>query len=364
MALGAYIHIPFCNGKCPYCDFYSMNGDAQLKESYTKALICEIEDYKGKSLVCDTLYFGGGTPLELGAERLCRVIEKAKEVFGKPKELTVEVNPGSSLAHAFSALAKSGVNRISIGMQSAVDSELKALGRKHTSEQVRTAVLEARAAGIDNISLDIMLGIPLQTAQSLEYTVEFAAQLKVQHLSAYLLKIEEGTPFYQRRETLGYANDDQMANFYEQMCTLAKRFGYDHYEISNFARKGFESAHNLKYWRCEEYLGIGCSAHSFFEGRRFFYPRDIKGYIDGQVLPIDDGEGGSFEDYLMLGLRLFEGISEKQCKERFGVEFSPHMMANIKMLCANGLAHYDGDSLALTEKGFLLSNEIIAMLLK
>lgn len=361
--IGLYIHIPFCDGKCPYCDFYSISAGEELKELYTAALLREMDLYAADGVKCDTLYIGGGTPLELGAERLCRVINRGVALFGAPNELTVEINPSAQLHKAVNQLAACGVNRISIGMQSANDDELLALGRKHTSAQTAQAVDWVRCAGIENISLDIMLGIPLQTSESLRRTVEIAAHLEVAHISAYMLKLEQGTPFYARRETLGAADEDTMSDFYEQLCRHMRQLGYGHYEISNFARDGFESKHNLKYWRCQEYIGLGCGAHSFYKGRRFCYPRDIHGYISNPQR-VDEGAGGGFEEYVMLGLRLGEGISLAKCARFCGGRLLPRFENTVGLLCAGGLAKRDGERLSLTEKGFLLSNSIIARLLQ
>ncbi|MBQ6569185.1 MAG: radical SAM family heme chaperone HemW, partial [Clostridia bacterium] len=237
MPLGAYIHIPFCDGKCPYCDFYSLKAGDRLKDRYTSALLSEIEKYSGET--CDTIYIGGGTPLQLGEERLAKVLEKAVKTFGTPKEFTVEVNPAPNISKSFEALARCGVNRISMGMQSAVPEELSALGRRHSPDDVLRAVDGAHKCGIENISLDIMVGIPLQTAESLEYSADFAAKAGAAHISAYMLKIEPGTPFFDKKETLGAADDELSSELYLNLCESMAQKGYNQYEISNFAKNGF-----------------------------------------------------------------------------------------------------------------------------
>jgi len=362
--IGIYIHIPFCNGKCPYCDFYSLNesNNESLKNLYTDALIREIYSYKGKKLTADTLYFGGGTPNLMGSARLVKIINSVCEVFGKPSEITAEVNPSSDLSDFFVPLKTAGLNRISVGLQSGINSELLDLGRKHTAESVQKTIADARNSGINNISVDIMVGIPNQTLKSLEQTLSFALSLKSEHISAYLLKIEEGTLFFKNRESLNIADEDSSAEMYEFMSRYLTQKGFNHYEISNFCKEGKESRHNLKYWHCEEYLGFGAAAHSFFKGKRYYYPRDIMDYIEGKP-PVDDGDGGDFEEYAMLGLRLSEGISDSECIIRFGHPLPDGTKKAAKFLAKSGFVTFDGERIAITQKGFSVSNTIIEELI-
>lgn len=362
--IGLYLHIPFCRSKCPYCDFYSMRGNAAQTDAYVAALCRKISE-SAEALQCkaNTLYIGGGTPSALGAKRLKTLVDQAKADFlTDGAEITVECNPYGLSPDFFAVLAEAGVNRVSIGLQSAVDSERRALGRLSDADGVRAAVLSAQRAGIANISLDVMLGIPRQTAQTLAETLDFCLSLGVPHVSAYILKIEAGTPFEKRRDTLSIPDDDQTADLYLQLCETLEQNGILQYEISNFARPGYESRHNLKYWHCEEYLGLGPSAHSFLNGRRFYYPRDLRGFLDGKP-PVPDGTGGDFTEYAMLALRLCEGLSEKNVQTRFGHGIPQAMRSRAAPLAAHGLLLADESGIRLTRTGFLVSNAVLAELL-
>lgn len=356
--VGIYIHVPFCASKCPYCDFYSFCGSENEKNAYTDALVREITKYKGRNIEADTVYFGGGTPSLLGKENLCRVLDAVKDSFCVPDsaEITLEANPGDELYGLFCAVREKGVNRLSMGAQSGVDSELKALGRRHTRAQTAAAVNEARRAGIDNISLDLMLAIPDQTAATLRESIDFITSLSPNHVSAYLLKIEENTPFGKNPPVV--PDDDAAADLYELAVERLDAAGYEQYEISNFAKKGFESRHNTKYWHDEEYIGFGAGAHSFFEGKRFYYPRSASDYIKG-IEPVPDGTGGSEEEYVMLRLRLSEGITESAWMERFGTKIPEKYRKNAESLIKAGLAECDENGIRLTKRGFLLSNPAI-----
>ncbi len=361
--IGFYIHIPFCDSKCPYCDFYSRKGTEQMYEEYTEQLIGKIHDskYAGK-YAAKTLYFGGGTPGIIGAQRIGRIISAVKESFfldTDKSEVTVELNPG--LNTDYYKLRENGVNRISFGLQSAVESELELLGRRHSSIDAEKCVDKARSEGFDNISLDIMTAVPGQTEESLKQSIRFCTDLKVQHISAYILKIEPGTVFYKKRAELSLPEDDETATLYECLCTEMKKAGYRHYEISNFCRPGYESRHNLLYWRDEEYLGLGASAHSFLEGKRFYYPRSMQDFYDDNI--IDDGTGGDEDEYIMLALRLAEGVSYDRFEERFGYKLPEKYIKRCVQLEKNGYIKIMDGGFSLTEKGFLVSNAVIAYLL-
>lgn len=363
-SIGLYIHIPFCDGKCPYCDFYSLHGNEALMDAYTQAVIRSLRTY-GENLhrTADTLYFGGGTPSLIGAKRLNAIISAAKECFGlKNAEITVEVNPSRELDGFFEKIREAGVNRLSIGLQSANGEELKLLGRRHTVQQAHEAVAAAQKAGFDNISLDLMLAIQGQTKESLLRSVEFCAEQNIPHISAYLLKIEPGTNYYRRRGKLALPDEDFTGELYLfAVEELAKR-GFAQYEISNFAKPGFESLHNLKYWHDEEYLGIGPAAHSFINGKRFYYERDIHAFINGAE-PVQDGTGGGLEEYTMLALRLTEGLTNAGCVRRFGNPIPDEMMNRTKRYEAAGLTVCDENNIRFTPKGFLVSNALIGEIL-
>lgn len=365
---GIYIHVPFCSAKCPYCDFYSLVGRVKT-DAYCAAVTDELKtlrrsgplagDLKHRNIA--TVYFGGGTPSFVGAENLSRLLLAVKDNFNVPSgaEITAECNPSSSLAPGFfETLAAAGFNRVSLGMQSAVDAERRKLGRKATAADVAAAVKACQQAGINNISLDIMLGVPEQTEETLLSSLDFALSLGVTHLSAYLLSIEEGTFFYKKRGALNLPDEDAVCDWYLAMCAHLQKRGLRHYEISNFCLPGFEARHNTAYWRDGEYLGIGPAAHSFLNGRRFYFPRDLDGFIQGGP-PVDDGPGGGWEEALMLALRLDTGVSLRAIKERFGVVPPPAFAKKMKSYQSGGLLAFDGDRIILTEKGFLVSNTVI-----
>ena len=367
--IGIYIHIPFCGQKCPYCDFFSV---CSLKsaDEFTAAVLRDMERYRDENITADSLYLGGGTPTELGEERLVQIINRAKEIFSvsPSAEITVETNPKhrseQETLSLLCALKNAGVNRLSVGMQSAADGELEQLGRAHKRADVIHTVKAARVAKIDNISLDIMLGIPRQTEESLRETVGFAQSLSVTHISAYILKIEPKTVFDRLFSAgrLSIPDEDQTARLYLKAAELLEQSGFKQYEISNFSRPGFEGRHNLKYWHDEQYLGFGPSAHSFYKGKRFFYPRSITKYSDG-LPPVPDGEGGDLEEYLMLGLRLCEGVEFEKIRQRFSGDLPEKTLRTAKELARHGLMTVSDRGMALTRQGFLLSNEIISRLI-
>lgn len=335
---GLYFHIPFCKSKCPYCDFYSVKFDEASAQQYVQEICDEIKQYQG---IFDTVYFGGGTPSILPPELIGKILDCARAQFeiSDDAEITVECNPSKDLSEDFKKYASYGVNRISVGMQSAVDSERFALGRVAGRNEVERTINYARQSGIENISLDLMLGTPKQTIESLDYSFDFIKSVGVPHVSAYMLKIEEGTKFFQMRDRLVLPDDDTVGEMYLKTVETLASFGIEQYEISNFAVPGFESRHNTKYWTLTPYLGIGKSAHSFWGGKRFFYDREWN--------KIDDGTGGDKEEQIMLGLRLAKGI-DKSLVDRDFAEF-------VKM----GYVADLGERIALTPKGMLVSNTII-----
>ncbi len=355
---GLYIHIPFCKSKCPYCDFYSLRKGEEDYKKYVSAVIKSLK--KWSSLTdkkADTLYFGGGTPSLIGSELLCGIIENAKKTFGCDGEITVECNPSTVNGDFFNKIAESGVNRISLGMQSAVDSERKKLGRFADKKQIESVIKASLDSGISNISLDVMTGIPDQTKDSLDETLKFCTESGATHISAYMLKLEEGTWFYKNSHKLNLPDEDLTADLYLQMVDYLEEKGFRQYEISNFALPGYESRHNLKYWNCEEYIGIGPGAHSFLQNKRFYYPRDID-YFEKGSDPVFDDEGGSLEEYIMLRLRLSEGLDFKKAKERFPDFEKEYYISKARSLQKNNLVRVSDESISLTKEGFLLSNAV------
>lgn len=360
--IGLYIHIPFCRSKCPYCDFYSSRADDDAIDRYTNALIRRIPLLaESCSAQFDTVYIGGGTPSAIGADRLSSVLGAAMPFVQGECEVTVECNPFDAAKKGldFSVLKAAGVNRISMGMQSANDSERRTLGRLSGREDVAAAVKSAQAAGIDNISLDLMLAIPNQTIASLKDSINFCADLGVRHISSYMLKIEEGTQFHKKQASLSLPDEDESCELYLTACEELERLGFMQYEISNFSLPGFESRHNLKYWNCDEYLGIGPAAHSFVGGKRFYFERDTQAFVDG-CSPVPDGDGGSFEEYVMLRLRLCDGLVFKDAEKRFGNGICEGVIKRAEKLVPLGLVRLSPQKLSLTRQGFLVSNAVIA----
>lgn len=360
---GLYIHIPFCRGKCPYCDFYSLPCEEGAMDAYVRRTEAVLAQWGGMPIT--TIYFGGGTPSLLGPERLSRLLRQARKSFplAPPGEVTLEANPTHVNEAFFAALAEAGFTRLSMGMQSADQEELKLLGRAHSPENVKEAVKAAQRAGFRNISLDMMLGLPGGSREKLGRTIAFASGLGVQHISAYILKVEPDTPFASAGLVL--PDGDETAEEYLFCVEELARQGFFQYEISNFSHPGFESRHNLIYWQGEEYLGIGPGAHSFQNGRRFYFPRDLEGFLAGSA-PADDGPGGSFPEYAMLRLRLTEGLSEAGCGERFGPAGERafrRLLENAKT-CPPHLIRISPQSLRFTPEGFLVSNALLLRLLE
>lgn len=342
MAAGLYIHIPFCFSKCPYCDFYSTKYTPTAADAFAEKLGGQMQDYTGSF---DTVYFGGGTPSILEPQVLTGILQAVRDHFAidPAAEITVECNPSKDLTGDMEQYAAAGINRVSIGMQSAVDRERFALGRRAGSREVAHTVAAAKAAGITNISLDVMLGTPKQTPDSLEETFAFIARMQVTHISAYLLKIEPGTPFDRLQAKLALPEEDTVCQMYLQTVERLGQLGFAQYEISNFARPGYESRHNLKYWLLEPYLGLGPSAHSLWNGRRFYFDRDW--------IWQDEGPGGDREEQILLGLRLNRGIPADWLTR----DPAPYIAGGF-MRRANG-------RISLTPRGMLVSNTILAELL-
>lgn len=366
--VGLYIHVPFCLSKCPYCDFYSLPGpDEEALDAYAAAVRGSLRAWAARiARPADTLYFGGGTPSLLGGRRLAALIQTAREAFGLAgAEITLEANPADDLAETLRAFAAAGGNRLSLGMQSAFPQELRLLGRRHRPADVERTAADARRAGIGNLSLDLMLGLPGQTAAGVEEEAAVCAELGAAHVSAYLLKIEAGTPFAARRDSLCLPDEDAGADLYLAAAEALERQGCRQYEISNFSRPGRESRHNLKYWDLQPYLGIGPAAHSFLNGKRFAYPRDLAGFLAGNP-PVPEEEGpfppGSREEYLMLRLRLAEGVTEAGFSARFGGRLPAAWRERAAGLPAR-LAEMDAEGIRLTREGFLVSNAILGRLL-
>lgn len=344
-SVGLYVHVPFCVKKCPYCDFYSLPHSGWRTVEYTAAVIRNVRRY---GLRYDTVYFGGGTPA-MFSQSIAEIL--AATDFTEDAEITVECNPESVDEDALRLLKSAGVNRLSFGVQSLDGEELKALGREHHPERAKAVIRLAARLGFENISADLMLGIPRQTEQSLEQTIGELCGLPITHVSAYILKIEPNTVFGKKPPDL--PDEDEQAALYLQAVRRLGERGFLQYEISNFAKRGFESRHNLKYWRGEEYVGIGPAAHSFFGGKRYAVPRSLARFIGEERQPeeVTDDAVDRAEERVMLGLRLTEGIPlTDELSERLG-RIPKH------------LYKVENGRLSLTAEGFLVSNEIISLLI-
>lgn len=373
--LGIYIHIPFCRSKCDYCDFYSLAGRDDRMDQYQKALLSHIKETAplAQDFPVDTIYIGGGTPSYYGAKRLKELLGVIRKLYKveKDAEVTVECNPDSVDVKSLKILRKAGVNRLSMGMQSANACELERIHRIHTPQQVNEAATAARKAGFTNLSLDLIYGLPGQTMDSWKATVEHALSLIPQHLSCYGLKVEEGTPLAARvaqGEVL--PDDDQQADLYLWTVGRLERAGYPQYEISNFAKPGFASRHNLRYWLTQPYIGFGPGAHSDFGGRRYSFVRDLDAYIRGvlqggdiidesEIIPKRERCG----EYLMLRLRTVQGINEQEYRSTYFMDFAP-LQARLEQFRVQGWAEQTDGRWHFTPKGFLLSNQLIGDLLE
>ncbi len=363
---GLYVHIPFCKSKCRYCDFNSFAGCERHIAPYFSALKHEAKAWavREKGRKFDTLYFGGGTPSYADHNLLGKTISSMLSTFdfAKDTEVTVECNPGTIDPEGFKMLKKSGANRLSIGLQSADNETLKALGRIHTIEDFEKCFDAARRAGFENISLDLMYGLPDMTMADWEYSLSKAVSFDPEHISTYALKIEEGTPFSKIK--LNLPDDDLCADMYERSVEVLEGYGFNRYEISNFAKKGFESRHNLKYWHRADYLGLGAGAYSCLENVRFSNYRDLDTYISAKGIAICESEDISCEEqmseFVFLGLRCTDGISGLEFKESFGKDIREVYGEQIKRYCDWGFMLYQDDILKFTDKGFFVSNSILA----
>ncbi len=360
--IGVYLHVPFCDGKCPYCDFYSRRGSGEAYDRFLAAMRRAIFSAPvPEDTVADTIYVGGGTPVLLGAERLLSLLAAVRERFGgEQREITLEANPCAVDAAMLTALRQGGFTRISFGVQSLCDATLKTLGRRHSAKRALEAIEEAARAGFSHISADLMLAVPGQQVAEIEEAIDRLCETPIDHLSAYLLKLEPGTAFASRYPE---PDEDFFADCYLAMVRRSEAHGFAQYEISNFAKSpAAQSLHNLRYWRCEEYLGIGPAAHSFVDGKRFFFPRDLDAFLDAPdcwSLVSEDGTGGDEEECLLLGLRLAEGIALAS----LGEPRRERILSAVPRLRAAGLLTAENGRISLTPQGFLVSNAVIAALL-
>ena len=368
--IGLYVHIPFCLKKCAYCDFCSfINADFPQKAEYIDALCREIDSYIGKGISLDSIFFGGGTPSLLSGEEFSKIASHIRTAFSLSDdiEFTVEANPKTLTREKLIAYMNEGVNRISLGLQSANSNELSALGRIHSYEEFVESYMLVRDVGIDNLNVDLMYGIPEQTADSFKATLEKVCALSPEHISVYGLILEEGTPLYKSVDKYRMPTEDEECDMYYLAADFLRAKGYSHYEISNYAKVGCECRHNLKYWRCDEYIGVGLAAYSYFDGKRYGNTTDREVYLStpSEIIIYEEKSTCESEAYefVMLGLRLLRGISLSEYKTKFGVDFVTGREEKIQNLLELGYISLTEDSLSLTERGFYVSNSILTSLL-
>ena len=372
---GVYLHIPFCRSRCSYCDFATGMYESTVAERYVKALVTEIVGFAGgANQQIDTIYLGGGTPSLLSPIQVERILIAVHERFAiaTGAEITMEMNPGELPLEVLREFRRRGINRASFGAQTFDDIELKHLGRTHTAADIDQTLNHLRAAGFDNVSLDLICGLPGQTLPAWSRNLDIALSLKPEHLSLYLLEVHEGTPLADqiKRHARPRPDDDLAAEMYRLMLEQVCAAGYRHYEISNFCLPGFESRHNTKYWTGAPYFGFGCSAHSFDgRARRWANERDTARYvelIESAQSPVIETIHLSDEDKrsesVFLGLRMLSGISLNEHQQRFGKDLREDHAGEIDRLNEAGLIELDNDLLRLTSTGALMSNEVFAAL--
>ncbi len=376
-SLGIYVHVPFCVKKCNYCDFLSFplkkETDCRNTENYVKALQQEIRNpfkLPESPAEVDTIYIGGGTPSLLSERQTGMILDAInwKFMVKANAEITMECNPGTVTAESLRAYRNLGINRLSIGIQSAVEKELALLGRIHTFSQAKQAVSWAREAGFTNLSVDLMSAIPGQTLVSYEHSLQEILALKPQHISSYSLIIEEGTPFFERYKGNPPVDEETDRKMYEMTQQMLADRGYARYEISNYARPGYESRHNTKYWTGEDYLGVGLGASSKIGKFRLKNETDMTVYLEklGNKEAVTFVEENLSEEdekieFFILGMRCMSGVSLKKYKERFGEDASVRYGKTIQKICDMGLAAREEDRLFLTAKGIDVSNLVFEM---
>ena len=357
---GLYIHIPFCIKKCRYCDFTSFSGCESIFDNYIETLLKEARQYS--NLLFDTVFIGGGTPTILPPHQLKKLISGIKEILQikEDAEISIEANPKTLNDEKLSLLKEQNINRLSIGVQSFSDSELEFLGRVHCADDAYHTV-ELAKKYFDNLNIDLMFALPGQSEESVLNSVKTALSLKPSHLSCYSLILEEGTDLYSEYEKgiLVPQDEDTDRNNFDKICKTLKQSGYTRYEISNFAIPGYECRHNLKYWNCDEYIGLGVAAHSYFNGKRFYNTDKLEEYLNGHIkddeieLSLDD----KISEFMIMGLRKTNGINIEEFNKRF--KCFPYDKFNIKKFETNGLIINDGKNIYLSEHGLDVSNSIL-----
>ncbi len=375
--LGLYVHFPFCKNKCAYCDFYSVVGYKDIGK-YMDALMLQCEDYSAscEPYAIDSIFLGGGTPTIVPEKQMHELIDCIYENFNVTvdAEVTIEANPATVTLGQLKNYNKAGINRLSIGVQSSCNNELRALSRIHTFEEFEKTYQMARKAGFKNINIDLMYGIPEQTMESFTSTLERITALGPEHISLYNLKIEDSTPFGAIRDSLPLPDEDVEFAMYEYAIDFLIRHGYEQYEISNFSKRGYECKHNMKYWTCQEYLGLGTAAHSYFRNTRFSFIKDIDSFIaaiedpdNGDVITDENYTISPAErvgEYIMLSLRLTSGINVIEFKRLFEMDFEKMFEELLPAYVENGFMDKTSTGYAFTPKGMYVSNYILSSMLE
>lgn len=376
--LELYLHIPFCIRKCAYCDFLSGPADQKTRTAYLETLIREMAEksqaYKEYSV--PSLFLGGGTPSVLLGEEILRIMEAARTYFQveAAAEITIECNPGTLDEKKAADYQRAGINRVSLGLQSARDQELALLSRIHTWKEFLQSFGILRAAGFSNINVDLMSGLPYQKLEDWAYSLKQILRLKPEHISAYSLMVEEGTPFYQRfgqdemrreagEEPEALPSEEEERRMYGWTVSYLKQHGYVQYEISNYARPGMECRHNIGYWTLANYLGLGLGSASLVEGVRFSNTRDLSAYLAGDFSGQERealSRRRQMEEFMFLGLRMRRGVSRAEFQGRFGVELEAAYGSEIARLCSQGLLEQQAGFLRLTDQGISVSNYVMA----
>ncbi|MGL4800542.1 MAG: radical SAM family heme chaperone HemW [Cellulosilyticaceae bacterium] len=376
MKIGLYVHIPFCKSKCYYCDFLSFPKMDQT-EAYVEALVKELANY-GKTIAgahtISSIFIGGGTPTVLSPfllQKLCVAI-KESFVLEENYEWTIEANPGTVTKDHAEVMVKSGVNRVSIGLQACQNTLLKSIGRIHQKEDWEKTLVILREAGMTNINTDLMFGLPNQSVADWKETLQEAVAKEIPHLSAYSLIIEEGTTFFERYENneLVLPTEDEEREMYSYVKSYLKDHGYEQYEISNWAKKEKRCKHNILYWQQESYIGAGLGAHSYMEGVRYHNTTDMAAYLksegDVDLLVVEKElitERMAMEEFMFLGLRMMEGVKGKDFAARFGCDMFEIYGDTLDKWIKEKILAYANDSLYLTERGVELSNQVFASFL-
>lgn len=367
MGLGVYVHLPFCPYICPYCDFAKWPMRRSAAAEYLRALHAEIASEEAAT--ASTIFLGGGTPNTYEAEEIGELIARLRARFGGDSiaEISIEINPELVVADDMRTYAAAGINRVSIGVQSFVESEIATLGRKHRHEDVEHAVLRAREAGIRSVSLDLIFGVPEQTPQSWKQSLDAAIALGVDHVSTYGLTVEENTPYaaWQAREPRAFLDQDDEAALYDLAIASLEAAGYEHYEISNFAKPGHRCAHNANYWENGSYIGMGVGAASYRAGVRSTHTRELREYLDAALLggPIPGeaerllGERAAGEA-VMLALRTSQGVGLRAFKERYSLDVLERFGPTVENFKRAGMLEVDGDHLRLTRAGRFVANDV------